>query len=247
MARLAFSAGTTVASGSSFGMVPCEVLPLVTPIRRPGLPTSEIAAIGGGGWHEVSELERNQRLAEGDVSRARGRGIADREIDVARLHGFDDFGDSLKVDWHEGDAEPFCKFLAEIDAETVHFSGGVVQSHRQWTAGKDADAQLACGGQNVAHIHKLLEFPSCVPRMLRSAPPLALGSALGAARAQALWCAADPGSIFTCEWVPALRRTAEEALRRVRDTSGIYSVTTILPRCLLASMCSNARLMSAKA
>jgi len=31
--------------------------------------------------------------------------------------------------------------------------------------------------------------------MLRSAPPPALGSALRAARAQAPWCAADPGSI----------------------------------------------------
>jgi hypothetical protein len=41
--------------------------------------------------------------------------------------------------------------------------------------------------------------------MLRSAPPAA-------------WCAADPGSILFQEWVPALRRTAEEALRRVRDT-----------------------------
>ena len=47
---------------------------------------------------------------------------------------------------------------------------------------------------------------------------LALGSALCAARAQALWCAADPGSIlFNREWVPALRRTAS-ALRRIRDT-----------------------------
>src|ERR1700737_2964171 len=41
--------------------------------------------------------------------------------------------------------------------------------------------------------------------MLRSAPPSA-------------WCAADPGSILLREWVPALRRTAEVALRRVRDT-----------------------------
>jgi hypothetical protein len=32
-------------------------------------------------------------------------------------------------------------------------------------------------------------------------------------------CAADPGSILFGEvWVPALRRTAEEALHRVRDT-----------------------------
>ncbi|HWX05471.1 MAG TPA: hypothetical protein VN065_06545, partial [Bradyrhizobium sp.] len=49
----------------------------------------------------------------------------------------------------------------------------------------------------------------------------------------AAWCAADPGSILGCDWVPALRRTAEEALHRVRDTSRSYSVTTILPRCLL--------------
>jgi hypothetical protein len=42
-----------------------------------------------------------------------------------------------------------------------------------------------------------------VPRMQRSAQR----------------CAADPGSILFGEvWVPALRRTAEEALHRVRDT-----------------------------
>jgi len=32
-------------------------------------------------------------------------------------------------------------------------------------------------------------------------------------------CAADPGPIYYgYKWVPALRRTAEEALHRVRDT-----------------------------
>ncbi len=37
--------------------------------------------------------------------------------------------------------------------------------------------------------------------------------------ALAACCVADPGSIFfDCDWVPALRRTAEEALHRVRDT-----------------------------
>jgi hypothetical protein len=37
----------------------------------------------------------------------------------------------------------------------------------------------------------------------------------------AAWCAADPGSIVARSqvWVPALRRTAEEALHRVRDTA----------------------------
>jgi hypothetical protein len=42
-----------------------------------------------------------------------------------------------------------------------------------------------------------------VPRMRRSAMLFAS------------WCAAKPGPKL---WVPALRRTAEEALRRVRDT-----------------------------
>ena len=32
------------------------------------------------------------------------------------------------------------------------------------------------------------------------------------------WCAAEPGTMLTQTWVPALRRTAEEALHRVRDT-----------------------------
>jgi len=40
-----------------------------------------------------------------------------------------------------------------------------------------------------------------------------------AMRRSAAWCAAEPGpNILRCRWVPALRRTAEEALRRVRDT-----------------------------
>jgi hypothetical protein len=38
------------------------------------------------------------------------------------------------------------------------------------------------------------------------------------ARRTAQWCAADPGSIGDARWVPALRRIAEEALHRVRDT-----------------------------
>src|ERR1035437_2507023 len=46
MARCEFWAGTTVAFGSIFGIVPCDVLPSVTPTRRPGLLTSEIVAIG---------------------------------------------------------------------------------------------------------------------------------------------------------------------------------------------------------
>ena len=38
------------------------------------------------------------------------------------------------------------------------------------------------------------------------------------ARAYA-WCAADPGSILLDDaWVPVLRSSGEEALRRVRDT-----------------------------
>src|SRR5712664_4521560 len=41
----------------------------------------------------------------------------------------------------------------------------------------------------------------------------------------AAWCAADPGPIVPLALlrVPALRRTAEGALHRVRDTSGICS------------------------
>jgi len=54
--RLAFSAGTTIACGRSLGMVSWEVLPLVTPIRRPGLPTFDIAAIAEAAGVTPTEL-----------------------------------------------------------------------------------------------------------------------------------------------------------------------------------------------
>ena len=47
-------------------------------------------------------------------------------------------------------------------------------------------------------------------------------------------------------WVPA-QRSGTRVSHRVRDMRGSYSVTTILPRCLLASMCSNALSMSSNA
>src|SRR5260370_3411940 len=41
--------------------------------------------------------------------------------------------------------------------------------------------------------------------------------------ALAAWCAADPGSMFSRGWVPALRRTVEVTLHRVRDTTVFYA------------------------
>jgi hypothetical protein len=82
------------------------------------------------------------------VGGARRRCVADREVDIARLHRLDDLGNSLIVDRLEGDAEPLCQFLAEIDAKAVRFSGLAFYRHRQRTTGKSASAQPACRGQH---------------------------------------------------------------------------------------------------
>src|SRR5260370_1020343 len=41
--------------------------------------------------------------------------------------------------------------------------------------------------------------------------------------ALAAWCAADPGSMFSRGWVPALRRTVAVTLHRVPETTGFYA------------------------
>jgi hypothetical protein len=148
MARFKFCAGTTVAFGRIFGRVLCDVLPWVTPTRVPGFSTSEIAVIGD----EVSQLERNQRLAEVDVDGARRRCVADGEIDISRLHSLEHVCNSLIAYLLEGDVEPFRQLLAQIDAQAVDFSCLIVSDHGQGTSKVSADPQLALWGQYFARV-----------------------------------------------------------------------------------------------
>jgi len=63
----------TVALGSNFGIVPCEVLPWVTPTRMPGFSTSAMAAIGEAAGTKypssiVSSVWLNATMAAGNLS-----------------------------------------------------------------------------------------------------------------------------------------------------------------------------------